>query len=144
MKLFDLYLFAEQQNIEVIDYPLQSVPSMSFMDDDGTCYVGMGESVSDGAALEQVHLAHELGHCATGGFYNRYSPHDVRQKHERKADKWAIRQLIPESELLEAVAAGITELWDLADLFDVPIGFMEKAVCLYKVGNESIDVCFSQ
>ena len=132
MKLFDLYHFAEQQNIEVLTYPMQHNGSMSIMDEDGSCFVGMDFSMLDGGPQEQVHLAHELGHCATGSFYNRYSPFDLRHKHERKADAWAIRQLVPETELTEAVAAGITELWELADLFDVTAEFMHKAVCYYQ------------
>lgn len=135
MKLFDLYHFAEQQNIGVLSYPMPHNGSMSVMTEDGSCYVGMDESVMDGCANEQVHLAHELGHCATGAFYNRYSPFDLRQKHERKADAWAIRQLVPEAELMEAVCAGITELWDLAELFDVTNEFMHKAVQFYTYKN---------
>ena len=128
----DLYRFADEQDIEVLTYPMAENGSMSIMADNGLCYVGMDESVQDGSLQEQVHLAHELGHCATGGFYNRYSPHDLRQKHERKADKWAITRLIPEAELAEAICAGITNLWDLAELFDVTDEFMCKAVCYYK------------
>ena len=132
MKLNDLYRFADEQNIEVITYPMMENGSMSIMVDNGSCFVGMDESVQDGSLQEQVHLAHELGHCATGSFYNRYTPFDIRGKHERKADAWAIRQLIPEAELSEAVCAVITELWDLAELFDVTAEFMCKAVCYYK------------
>ena len=143
MKLFDLYLFAEQQNIEVLTYPLPKTMSMSFMENNGSCFVGIDESVLDESVQEQVHLAHELGHCATGSFYNRYSPLDIRQKHENKADKWAIRQLIPEEDLAEAVNAGITEVWDLAELFDVTISFMQKAVCYYKYGHLNTEFCFT-
>ena len=131
MKLLGLYDFAEQQNIGVLSFPMKENGSMSIMTEDGSCYVGMDESVMDGCVEERVHLAHELGHCATGAFYNRYSPFDLRQKHERKADAWAIRRLIPEAELQEAVSAGITELWDLAELFDVSNEFMHKAVQFY-------------
>lgn len=128
----DLYRFADEQDIEVLTYPMAENGSMSIMADNGLCYVGMDESVQDGSLQEQVHLAHELGHCATGGFYNRYSPYDLRQKHERKADKWAITRLIPEAELAEAICAGITNLWDLAELFDVTAEFMQKAVSYYR------------
>lgn len=132
MKLNDLYLYADQSDIEVLTYPMPENGSMSIMERDGRCYVGMDKSVQDGSLQEQMHLAHELGHCATGGFYNRYSPYDLRQKHERKADEWAIRQLIPESELTEAVDAGITAPWDLAELFDVTAEFMCKAIGYYR------------
>lgn len=142
MKLFDLYLRAEQQNTEVLTFALGRTGSMSVLDS-GTCFIGMDESVQDGGPEEIVHLAHELGHCITGSFYNRYSPHDLRQKHERKADKWAIREVIPEQELREAVDAGFTEPWDLADLFDVTIPFMMKAMCYYKHGHMDTELCFN-
>jgi len=39
--------------------------------------------------VELYQLAHELGHCECGAFYNRYSPFDLVGKHERRADCWA-------------------------------------------------------
>ena len=66
-------------------------------------------------------LAHELGHCETGSFYNRYAKLDLRQKHENRADKWAIQHLIPVEELDEAVADGYTDLPSLAEHFCVTV-----------------------
>lgn len=139
----NLYRFAQEQNIEILTFPMSENESMSVMLNDGTCFIGMDKSVRDGSVEERVHLAHELGHCTTGAFYNAYSPADIRQKHENKADKWSIRRLIPESELMEAVDAGITEVWDLAELFDVTIPFMQKAVCFYKYGHLDTKLVFS-
>ena len=84
MKVIDLYVLAEQQNIEVIETALPENGSLSIMDDNGKCYIGIDESVMDGDALELVHMGHELGHCLTGSFYNRYSPYDLRQRHENQ------------------------------------------------------------
>ena len=64
MNVLDLYRFAEQQNIEVIETSLPENGSLSLMDDAGKCYIGIDESVMDGDALERVHMGHELGHCA--------------------------------------------------------------------------------
>ena len=36
-------------------------------------------------------LAHELGHCCTGSFYNQWATADCRRRHENVADKWAIQ-----------------------------------------------------
>ena len=77
-------------------------------------------------------LAHELGHCVTGSFYNRYSEFDVIAKHERRADKWAIKKLIPEDELNDAFEHGIVEPWDLAEYFNVTEDFIIKAVEFYR------------
>ena len=86
-------------------------------------------------AEEKSSLAHEVGHCMTGSFYNRYATCDIRQKHENRADKWAIKQLIPQDELEEAVANGYTEIWRLAEFFDVTEDYIRKAISLYKFGN---------
>ena len=91
---------------------------------------------------EKLKLTHELGHCCTGSFYNEYSACDIRQKCENRADRWAIKQLIAEEELDEAVANGHTEIWDLADYFDVTEEFMRKAVCLYTYGNLATELYF--
>ena len=87
---------------------------------------------------EKVKLAHELGHCETGSFYNRWAMLDVRQKHENRADKWAIRKLVPESDLDRALRDGHTELWDLAEQFGVTEDFMQKAVWYYRHGNLAV------
>ena len=138
----DLYLFAEEQNIGVIQYPLPEIGSMSLMLDDGSCFIGIDPNTRDCSVQERVHLAHELGHCVTGSFYNRYSNFDCRQRHENRADKWAIRQLITEDALDQAVADGYTEVWELAELFGVTEQFMRKAICLYVHGNVSEELYF--
>ena len=141
-KVLALYDLARQQNIEVIRYPMEENGSMSIMLDDGSCYIGIDESVLDGNVEERVHMGHELGHCLTGSFYNRYSHFDVRQKHENRADKWAIRQLIPVEDLDEAVADGCCEIWELAERFGVTEQFIKKAVCYYVHGNLATELYF--
>ena len=142
MNVLDLYTFAEQQNIEVIETSLPENGSLSLMDDSGKCYIGIDESVMDGDALERVHMSHELGHCLTGSFYNRYSPYDLRQRHENRADKWAVLQLVTEDALDEAVADGCCEIWNLAERFGVTEQFMKKAVCYYVHGNLATELYF--
>lgn len=142
MEITALYDFAEQQNIEVIPFPMENNGSMSIMLDDGTCVVGMDTSVLDGQAQERVHLGHELGHCATGSFYNIYAAIDSRQRHENKANKWAIRKLIPVDALDDAVAEGCHEIWELADRFGVTEEFIRKTLCFYVHGNLATELYF--
>lgn len=87
------------------------------------------------AAEELVAVAHEGGHISTGSTHRLDSPYDLVEKHEYKADKWAIETLIDARELADAVAAGKTELWQLAEHFGVTESFMKKAVCWYTQGN---------
>ena len=142
MEILALYDIAQQQNIEVIQFPMAHSRSMSLMTESGACFIGMDETVQNGAAEERVHLGHELGHCITGSFYNRYSSYDCRQRHENKADKWAVQTLIPVSELDTAIAEGCCEIWDLADRFGVTEDFMRKAVCYYVHGNVATELYF--
>jgi hypothetical protein len=137
-----LYDLARQENIRVLRFPMAQNGSMSVMADSGACYIGMDESVLDGDVRERVHLGHELGHCVTGSFYNIHSPVDIRQRHENKADKWAILRMIPVEALDDAVAAGCTELWELAERFGVTETFMRKAVCYYVHGNLAAELYF--
>lgn len=127
-----LYAYAEERGIDVDWYSMESVESLSIRLSSGKCAVAVDpwklRTVSD----ENVKIAHELGHCETGSFYNLYSPFDVQQKHENRADRWAIKKLVPKDELDKAVKQGNTELWELAELFDITEDFMRKAVEYYK------------
>ena len=142
MELGALYDLAEQENIEVIRFPMAITGSMSVMDDNGACYIGMDDAVRDGGIQERVHLIHELGHCVTGSFYNRYAAIDSRQRHENRADKWAVKKLIPVEALDDAIAEGCTEVWELAERFGVTEEFVRKAVCYHVHGNLAAELYF--
>jgi hypothetical protein len=138
----ELYGLAEKQNIPILRYPLPENGSMSLQLPGGAQFIGMDDGAADGGAQERVHLSHELGHCLTGSFYSVYTAVDCRQRHENRADKWAVRKLIPVEQLDDAVAGGCTELWELADRFGVTEDLMRKAVCLYVHGNLAAELYF--
>lgn len=135
MKTTDLYQEAKDADIPILILDIPKTGSMCMQSESGRCYIGMDYGVLPEESVRRVHLAHELGHCKTGAFYNRWAARDVRKKHENRADKWAVNKLIPVDELDQAVADGHTELWDLADHFGVTEEFMRKAVCWYTHGN---------
>ncbi len=142
MELQSLYDLAAKENIEVLTFPVPKNGSLSVMSQTGSCFIGMDSSVRDGGTEERVHLAHELGHCVTGSFYNIHAAVDHRRRHENRADKWAVRRLIPVDQLDDAVAEGCTELWELAEHFGVTESFIKKAVCLYVHGNVATELYF--
>lgn len=140
--LQECYRIAEQENIAVDRFPLSKRTALSIMEEDGTCFIALDPARITGETEERTILAHELGHCITGAFYNRYSNYDCRQRHENRADKWAVKKLIPVDELDDAVAKGCTELWELAEKFDVTEEFIRKAVCYYVHGNLAAELYF--
>lgn len=142
-KLETLYRYAEKKEIEIDDYPMKHREAFSIMDiEDGDCYIAIDRRKITSEADERTKLSHEIGHCVTGSFYNVYSGLDVRQKHENRADKWAIRRLIKKDALDKAIAEGYTEFWQLAEYFGVNESLIRKAVCLYTYGNVSDELYF--
>ena len=135
METLALYQYADDRDIDVDWFLLSRAESLSAELPDGHCVIAIDPSKLRSAAEHKVKLAHELGHCERGAFYNPASPWDIRQRHENKANKWAIQKLIPEDELQAAVADGCTEVWDLAERFGVTEDFMRKAICWYRYGS---------
>ena len=141
IQLPELYRQAEALQIPVCHLPLPSIQSVSYMDEEGRCYIGLDLPRRHTETELRVRLAHELGHCRTGSFYNIHSPCDVRRFHENRADKDAIVRLIPVEELDEAVAEGLSP-WELAERFGVDLPFLQKALCWYVHGNLATELYF--
>lgn len=131
--LLDLYDLAEDHGTQVVWFDLEAAESLSMPLSDGSCAIAMNPWRMPTVADETVKLAHELGHCETGAFYNRYAARDVRQKYENRANKWAIKKLIPEDELIEAISKGYREPWELAEYFGVTEDFIRGALEYYKI-----------
>lgn len=129
--LNELYQIAQNENIDVYCLDLLATKSLS-MCRNGKSAIAIDPFTLSDSSEEAVLLAHELGHCVTGSFYNLYSDFDIVAKHELRADKWAIKKLIPKDELNDAFAHGIVEPWDLAEYFDVTEEFIRKAVEFYR------------
>ncbi len=127
MKTNRLYNIAEQNGIAVDRAPLTHNKSFSMAIND-KMYVALDGNIS--GAQERVCLAHELGHCETAGFYNIYSPIDIRGKYERRADLWAIKRLVPKTRYQSAIKK-FDNIFSLAEHFDVTAEFMQKAVDYY-------------
>lgn len=80
--LIDLYSCAEEKGIDVDWISMRRADSLSVELPDGSQCIAMDPWKMDSVAKEKVALGHELGHCSSGGFYNRFAKRDVMQKHE--------------------------------------------------------------
>jgi len=122
-----LYDIAEDDNIEILSFDLPLVCSMSHMTSDRDCYIGIDYNRIESQREERTILAHEIGHCTQGAFYNRYSKVDIKSRHEYRANKWAVGTLIPFDEILEALTKGYEQVWELAEYFEVTEDLVKKA-----------------
>ncbi len=140
-ELDGLYKLASDMDVRVCDFPLPECGAVSVMDSGGRCTIGLDCSKRHSLAEQKTMLAHELGHCSTGAFYNEYSPFSLRSRCERRAEEWAIRKCVPYGRLIAAYRAGFYGNGELAELFGVSESFMHRAVEYYSetkgVINES-------
>lgn len=76
-------------------------------------------------------LAHEIGHCLTGCTHKSISPIDLIQKHEYKANRWAVEQYLPYEKISSAINAGYTEPWQIAERFNISEEMVVWAISYY-------------
>ena len=130
----ELRSFAEDRDIIVIDGKLRNEQKSISISDRGQCAIVVDPKKITTSAEETVIMAHELGHCETGAFYNERTL-ELRSRMEFRADKWAIKKLVTEDEAFEN---GILEIWELAEFFGVTEDFMVKVCELYGYYNRVI------
>lgn len=63
---------------------------------------------------------HELGHLATGALHKVSSPYELAERSEHRAIRWAAERFLPREDLEEAFHSGYTQVWELAEYFDLP------------------------
>lgn len=122
--------YATSQDIDIDWLPLSSLDALS-IEHKGEYAIVLDPNKIESSADENTKLAHELGHCLYGGFYSSTTPLYIREKHEYKANVWAVKFLVPWDELHEAVHNGITEPWELAEYFSVTEAFINLALEYY-------------
>lgn len=131
MKLTKIYEIAEKNNIEITyaSLPLNGCLSFKYKNE---YHIGIDPEQIKSTADECVKLAHDIGHCVTDSFYNKYSPLDLRSKHEYKAKAWAIKTLMPFDKLKAVMKKGYEQPWELAEYFNVTEDFVHKALEYYE------------
>lgn len=127
MTLIQLYNIAEQNDISVYHFQLNPIKSMSIPET-----IGIDADQLNNTTEEKELLAHELGHCIKRSFYTGSSSLELRSKMEYSANKWAVQNLIPYQDLIEALEHGITEIWDLSEYFEVSDDLIIMAFNLYE------------
>ena len=128
METSELYTLAEEHHHEVISCRLRESPAFSVEDQNG-CHIALSDQLTE--TEEKTKLAHELGHCEYGGFYNYHSRFDIRQKAENKANKWSFIHVLPLTEIYQALQSGCRNIYELADYFRVEESFMHDALLFY-------------
>ena len=78
-------------------------------------------------------LAEEVGHYETSSGDILDQTDTGNRKQELTARKWAYNKVVPEEEIFEAISAGYTEVWEIADHLDVDEQFLREALKYYGI-----------
>lgn len=125
----DLFDIAEEKKIIIERTKLQKNKSLSVRIGNRE-FIGIDESTIEDSAEERTCLAHEIGHCATGAFYEMYSPLEVRGQHEHRATRWAILHCVPKDELIQLLKKGYSDT-EIAEHFGVTEKMIQTAYTYY-------------
>lgn len=139
MNVEKLCLYAESQNIDIDEFPMKKAASLSAEIAEKHYSVAIDPSKIETQCDLLVVIGHEIGHCKTKSFYSPCSkPYEVKRA-ENRADKWAIKKLIPKDEFQEAIQRGYQEPWEIAEYFNVTEDFAYKAMWYYRYGNLAVE-----
>ena len=137
IELCNVYHSIEQKGSRICNYDIGFAPAVTMSLSDELCVFIDTAAIKSVAALKYL-LIHEEGHCATGALHSVSSPFELIEKNEHKADRWTFENYITITEIKEAISYGYTEMWQLAEWFDLPEKYLRKAVKFYKE-NRNID-----
>ena len=117
--LSDFYHYCRQHGVEVIPYAGVPQPGATIRDR-GEYAVFLDFTKIRSARLLRGVCCHELGHLATGALHKVDSPYELVERSEYRANRYVAQHWLTEADFREAFAASCTELWQLAEYFDLP------------------------
>ena len=125
--LMELYDIALGNDVEVYDKKLNTMKAFSLP----------GSIVIDSKQLPttaelKVCFAHELGHELKSAFYNIRNTLETRGRQEERATRWAVDTLVPADLLLSVIEKGYTEIYELAEYFNVTEDFIRDAIRIHQ------------
>lgn len=118
-ELSHFYDYCQQNNVDVI--PFDGMPSEGATIRDGSDYA-IFLDFTKLPTLRQIRgvCMHEQGHTATGALHKVSSPFETVERAEYRANRWAAETYLTAENFREAFSQGFTELWELAEYFDLP------------------------
>lgn len=128
--MFDLanfYQFCENNDVDIIPYLNAPSEGTTIRDED---YYAIFLDITKLRSIKVYNgvCLHEVGHVATGALHKVDSPYETVERSEYRANRWGFENYLKVEEFKEAFSAGYTELWQLADYFDLPEETIKKAL----------------
>ena len=136
-EISDFYHYCKQNGVDIIPYDGCPQPAATIREA-GFYAVFLDFTKINSTRLLRGICYHEMGHVATGALHKVDSPYELVERSEHRANRWAAEQFLTEAAFREAFASGFTELWQLAEYFDLPESDIRSALDYWTV-NRGID-----
>ena len=126
-ELRDFYEYCKSQDVDVIPYKGAPRPGATIRDG---CYYAIFLDFSQIKSLRLLRgvCAHELGHAATGALHKVESPFETWERSEYRANRYMAQKFLRPNDFQDAFDAGYTEVWQLAEHFELPEEDVKKAL----------------
>ena len=126
-EISDFYDYCKRNKVDVIPFIGCPQPGATVRDQ-GYYAVFLDFSKIRSTRLLRGVCYHELGHAATGALHKVDSPYELVGRSEYRANRWAAENYLTDADFRSAFADGCTELWQLAEYFDLPESDIQKAL----------------
>lgn len=129
-ELSDFYTYCDDNDIDVIPY--MGMPSEgATVRDQGYYAIFLDIAKIRSTRLLKGVCCHEMGHAATGALHKVCSPYETVERSEYRANRWMAENHITEDMFRDAFKAGYTEVWQLAEYFDLPEDVIRTAAAYW-------------
>lgn len=129
-EIADFYDYCKENNIAVIPFDRCPQPAATIRDQDFYAVFLDFTKICSTRLLRGV-CYHELGHVATGALHKVDSPYEMVERSEYRANAWAAEHFLPAEAFRDAFRAGCTQLWQLAEYFDLPERDIQSALAYW-------------
>ena len=130
-EISNFYEYCKAHQVDVIPYAGCPQPGATIRDQ-GFYAVFLDFTKIPSTRVLRGVCCHELGHAATGALHKVDSPFELVERSEYRAARWVAENYLTAELFREAFAAGYTELWQLAEFFDLPEDCVETALTYWK------------
>ena len=118
-EISDFYDYCKKNRVDIIPYAGCPQPGATIR------YQGNYAIFLDFSKIQSTRLlrsvcCHELGHAATGALHKGDSPYELVERNEYRANRWTAENYLTQEDFRCAFQSGCTELWQLAEYFDLP------------------------
>ena len=138
-ELSDFYSYCKENKITVLPFDNAPCKGTTMRDVDLYAIFLDFTKIRSTRQLRGV-CCHELGHVATGALHKIESPFETVERSEYRANRWTSEHFLTDADFREAFSSGYTELWQLAEYFDLPETDIMKAFSYWR---DCRGVCFA-